>query len=104
MKKKSSISTILGGDIFKSRTVLKQMPLLILILVLSLVIVSMRYRVESLYREKKELERSISLLHEKRLRMQKQYQQSIRISTVDQKLDTIGVGLVPGPPYEIKVF
>jgi len=35
--------------------------------------------------------------------MQKQYQESIRISRIDRELDTIGVGLVAGPPFELKV-
>jgi len=43
-------------------------------------------------------------MREQRVQMQKQYQESIRISRIDEVLDTIGVGLVAGPPYEIKII
>ncbi len=102
-KGKSRMSSVLGGDMLKSRTVLKQIPLLLLILLFCLVMVAIRYRVESLNKEKSSLEKQASYLREQRIQMQKQYQESIRISRIDRDLDTIGVGLVAGPPYEIKI-
>ncbi len=101
---KNRVASVLGGDVLKSRTVLKQMPLLLLILVFCLVMVTIRYRVEALNKKKSALETQVSYLREQRVQMQKQYQESIRISRIDRDLDTIGVGLVAGPPYELKII
>ena len=102
--KKNRIASVLGGDMLKSRTVLHQIPLLLLILLFCLVMVAIRYRVEHLNKEKSRLEKQASYLREQRVQMQKQYQESIRISRIDRDLDTIGVGLVAGPPYEIRII
>lgn len=87
----------------ESRFVLRQIPLVLLILVLCLLIVAVRYRVESLTKEKNNLQNQVSYMREVRVQMRRQYQESIRISRIDRDLDTIGVGLVAGPPYELKV-
>lgn len=102
-QKSSLFTKLLGGDMLKSRMVLNQIPLLMLILVCCLLMVTVRYRVETLNKEKSNLERQVSYLREQRMQMQKQYQESIRISRIDRDLDTIGVGLVAGPPFEIKI-
>lgn len=86
-----------------SHFVLRQIPLLLIILGFCLLMVSIRYRVESLNKDKDRLQKEVSYLREQRVQMQKQYQESIRISRIDQELDTIGVGLVAGPPFELKV-
>lgn len=86
-----------------SQFVLKQIPLLVMILVCCLIMVAVRYRVESLTKEKNMLQSKVSYMREERVRMRKQYQESIRISRIDRDLDTIGVGLVAGPPYELKI-
>ena len=85
----------------KSKAVVDQIPLLLLILLFCLVMVGVRYRVESLTREKEGLEKRIGYMREQRVQMQKQYQESIRISRIDMELDSIGVGLVAGPPFEL---
>ena len=102
-KKKSSLAKVLGGDMLESGVVLKQIPLLLLILAFCLLMVKIRYRVESLNKEKERMQKEVSYLREQRVQMQKQYQESIRISRLDQELDTIGVGLVAGPPFELKL-
>ncbi|MBP5547366.1 MAG: hypothetical protein J6X58_00555 [Bacteroidales bacterium] len=102
-KKGRSISEFLGGDVLGSRAVLRQIPLLLLILVFCLIMVAVRYRVESLNKEKARLKQEVSRMKEERVQMQRQYQYSIRISRIDRELDTIGIGLVAGPPYEIKI-
>ena len=102
--KKTRMSKVLGGDMLKSRAMLKQIPLLLLILLFCLIMVAIRYRVETLNKEKNRLEQEVGFLREQRVQMQKQYQESIRISRIDMDLDTIGVGLVAGPPYEIKII
>ena len=101
-KKRGNMAKVLGGDLLGSHIVLRQIPLLIAILVGCLLMVAVRYRVESLNKEKDSLQKKVSYLREQRVQMQKQYQESIRISRIDRDLDTIDVGLVPGPPYEIK--
>lgn len=99
---KGRLAKVLGGDMLKSQAVIRQIPLLLLILFFCLVMVGVRYRVESLTKEKERLEKQISYMREQRVQMQKQYQESIRISRIDMELDTIGVGLIAGPPYELK--
>ncbi|MBQ1408600.1 MAG: hypothetical protein IIY87_02445 [Bacteroidales bacterium] len=102
-KKKGRIVQILGGDVLESRFVLKQIPLVAIIVALCLVLVAVRYRVESLTKEKKMLEEKLKYMGEERVQMRRQYQESIRISRIDRDLDTIGIGLVAGPPYELKI-
>ena len=102
-KKISVMRDLLGGEVLRSRVVLKQIPLLLLILVFALFLVANRYRVESLTKEKLKLEERIDFLREQRVQMQRQYQESIRISRIDMVLDTCGVGIVAGPPYELRI-
>ena len=101
--KKGSLAKVLGGDMLESRFVLRQIPLLLMILGGCLLMVKVRYKVETLNKEKDRLQKEVSYLRERRVQMQKQYQESIRISRIDRELDTIGVGLVAGPPFELKV-
>lgn len=102
-KKKGKLAQFLGGEVLGSQFVVKQIPLVIIIVALCLVIVSVRYKVESLMREKKALQESVDYMREERVQMRRQYQESIRISRIDRDLDTVGVGLVAGPPYELKI-
>ena len=103
-KKKGGLAQVLGGDMLGSRIVLKQIPLLLIILSGCLLMVAVRYNVEKYNKEKDRLQKKVSYMREQRVQMQKQYQESIRISRIDEVLDTIGVGLVAGPPYEIKII
>lgn len=80
---------------------MKQLPLVGLIVLFCIILVSNRYKVEQLSKEKIQLERDIDYLREQRIQMQREYQESIKISRIAEKLDTIGVGLISGPPYEI---
>ncbi len=84
------------------RWALRQLPLVVLIVIYCIVLVSNRYKVEQLSKEKIRLEREIDYLREQRIQMQREYQENIKISRIAQKLDTIGVGLISGPPYEIQ--
>lgn len=102
-KSSSNLINLIGGDMLKSRVVLRQIPLLLLVLLFCLVLVAMRYRVETLSKEKNALESQVEFLREQRIQMQKQYQESIRISRIDKELDTLGVGLIAGPPFELKI-
>ena len=95
------IGKVLGGDILADKLVLQQIPLVLLCLVYLLLIVGNRYRVESLSREKAATEERINYLREHRIQMQKQYQQSVKISQIAEELKESGVGITSGPPYEI---
>lgn len=99
---KQRMIDLIGGDVLRSGIVLRQIPLLILVLIMCLMTVANRYRVESLTKEKVALEEKAAFLREQRVQMQRLYQESIRISRIDQVLDTVGVGLVAGPPFEIR--
>lgn len=95
------IGKVLGGDVLAERWVLKQIPLVLLCLCYLLLIVGNRYRVERLSREKAATEERINYLRERRIQLQKQYQQSVKISEVAEELKESGVGICSGPPYEI---
>ncbi len=101
-KKKNGLAKMLRGNVLDSRFLLRQTPLLLTILLFCLIMVKVRYRVESLNKQKEAMQKEVGYLREQRVQMQKQYQESIRISRIDRDLDTIGVGLVPGPPYELR--
>ena len=88
------LGRVLGG-------VLKQRPLVLLCLLYLLLIVGNRYRVENLSREKAATEERINYLREHRIQMQKQYQQSVKISQIAEDLKGTGVGITSGPPYEL---
>lgn len=96
-----ALGKVLGGDVLAGEMVLKQIPLLLLCLVYLLLIVGNRYRVESLSREKAATEERINYLREHRIQMQKQYQQSVKISQIAEDLKGSGVGITSGPPYEL---
>lgn len=96
------LGRVLGGDVLADKMVLKQIPLVLLCLVYLLLIVGNRYRVETLSREKAATEERINYLREHRIQMQKQYQQSVKISQIAEDLKQTGVGITSGPPYEIE--
>lgn len=96
-----NVAHVIGGDVFKDRWVLRQIPLILLIFVFGILLVANRYRIETLQKEKTATEERISHLREKHIQMQKEYQESIKISRIAQVLDSVGVKLISGPPYEI---
>ena len=96
------VGRVLGGDILADKFVLKQIPLLLLCLVYLLLIIGNRYRIESLSHEKQQAEERINFLREQRIQMQKQYQQSVKMSQIAEDLKETGVGITAGPPYEIE--
>ena len=95
------IGRVLGGDMLADRFVTRQIPLLLLCLVYLLLIIANRYRIESLSHEKQATEERINFLREQRIQMQKQYQQSVKMSQIAEDLKETGVGITAGPPYEI---
>ena len=101
-KKGVRITDILGGEILLRHGVRKFAPLMVLIVGCFLVLIYNRYKIEDLVREKKATEERIKYLREHRIQMQKKYQESIKISNIAKELDTLGIGLMSGPPYELK--
>ena len=95
------IGRVLGGDILADKLLLRQIPLLLLCLVYLLLIIGNRYRIESMSRDKAATEERINYLREQRIQMQKQYQQSVKISQIAEDLNETGVGITAGPPYEL---
>lgn len=95
------VAKVLGGDILADRLVVRQIPLLLLCILYLLLIVGNRYRIENLSREIHAADERINYLREQRIQMQKQYQQSVKISQIAEDLKESGVGITAGPPYEI---
>ena len=95
------IGRVLGGDLLADKLVLRQIPLLLLCLFYLLLIIGNRYRIENMSREKAATEERINYLREQRIQMQKQYQQSVKISQIAEDLKETGVGITAGPPYEL---
>lgn len=95
------VGRVLGGDILADRMVVRQIPLLLLCILYLLLIVGNRYRIEGLSRELQSSEEHVNYLREQRIQMQKQYQQSVKISQIAEDLKDRGVGITAGPPYEL---
>lgn len=96
------IGRVLGADAVVNRLLAKYLPLVLLCVLYLLVMVRVRYRIETLSLEKAASEKRIVYLREHRIQMQKQYQQSIKISQIADDLRERGVGITSGPPYEIE--
>lgn len=95
------LGRLLGGDLLADKLVLHQIPLLLLCLLYLLLIIGNRYRIESMSRDKLATEERINYLREQRIQMQKQYQQSVKMSQIAEDLKETGVGITAGPPYEL---
>lgn len=101
-RRRRIVPRLLGGDVLQSRGVLKRIPLLLLLCFYALVLVYSRYRVEDLTKEKIEAQERINYLRETRIELQKRYQETIKISEIAERLDSTGVGITAGPPYELR--
>ena len=101
-KKPKWLSRILGGEVLQSRAVLKQVPLILLLCFYAILLVYNRYRVEDLTKEKAVAQERINYLREARIELQKRYQETIKISQIAEMLDSTGIGITPGPPYELR--
>lgn len=100
-KTAKAVAKVLGGDILADKLVTNQIKLLLLCLACLLLVIANRYNVEKISRDKQETEVRINFLREHRIQMQKQYQQSIKISQIAEDLKESGVGITAGPPYEL---
>lgn len=100
-KKGNLLGRILGGDILRSKKVQKQLPLVLILCFYGLLLVGNRYQVESLTKEKLAAQDRIHSLRESSIELQRHYQESIKISAIAERLDSTGVGITAGPPFEI---
>ena len=100
-KKPNWLSRILGGDVLQSKAVLRQIPVILLCCVYALLLVYNRYRVEDLTKEKLAAQERINFLRESRIELQKRFQETVKISQIAELLDSTGVGITAGPPFEI---
>ena len=100
-KKPNWLSRILGGDVFQSKAVTKQIPVILLCCFYGLMLVYNRYKVEDLTKAKLVAQERINFLRESRIELQKRYQETVKISQIADLLDSTGVGITAGPPFEI---
>ncbi|MCQ2281201.1 MAG: hypothetical protein MJZ99_01035 [Bacteroidales bacterium] len=100
-KKKNWVSKIVGGDLLQSRFVLRQKWMILMLMLFGLVLVYNRYQVETLTKAKEDAQARINYLRENRIELQKRYQETIKISKIAEMLDSTGVGITAGPPFEI---
>lgn len=73
-----------------------------LILLFCIAIVSNRYTMENLRKEIIQTRKEIDELSMQQIQLKSQYQQSIKISTIANSLDSAGVKLVTEPPLTLK--
>ena len=101
-KRRNWLSRILGGEVLQSRAVVKQIPLILLLCFYAIILVYNRYKVEDLTKARDEAQERNNYLREARIELQKRYQESIKISQIAEMLDSTGIGITAGPPYELK--
>ncbi|MBO4752845.1 MAG: hypothetical protein J5526_08930 [Bacteroidales bacterium] len=85
-----------------SKGLRRYVPWIFMVVMCFVVLIFNRYRLEDLVKEKNDTEERIKYLREHRIQMQKIYQESTKISKIAEELDTLGIGLLSGPPYEMK--
>lgn len=100
-KKPNWLSRILGGDVLQSKAVLRQIPVILLGCFYALILVYNRYKVEDQTKAKLAAQERINFLRESRIELQKRYQETVKISQIAELLDSTGVGITAGPPFEI---
>ncbi|MBO4600240.1 MAG: hypothetical protein J5641_05830 [Bacteroidales bacterium] len=100
-KKTSWLPRILGGDLLQTKAVTRQIPVIFLGCFYALVLVYNRYQVEDLTKAKLDAQERINFLRESRIELQKRYQETVKISQIAELLDSTGVGITAGPPFEI---
>ena len=101
-KKKNIFGILFGGDILDNKLLSKNYGLLLLICFFSILLVGNRYWVEQLSRDKGDLEKEIQYLKQHNMDIQQKYQESVKITQISDQLDTLGIRLISGPPYEVQ--
>lgn len=101
-KKTSWMRQVFGGEMLMTRKALRQIPLVMLIIFFCILMVSNRYTMENLRKEIVQTRKEIDELSMQQIQLKSQYQQSIKISTIANSLDSAGVSLVTEPPLTLK--
>lgn len=96
-----SIRDLLKHNKITRRGLRRYVPWIFMLIMCFAVLIFNRYRIEDLVKEKNDTQERIKYLREHRIQMQKVYQESTKISKIAEELDTLGIGLLSGPPYEI---
>lgn len=101
-KEKLTVRRLLKNNVITRRGLRRYVPWIIMVVMCFVVLIFNRYRLEDLVKEKNDTEERIKYLREHRIQMQKIYQEATKISKIAEELDTLGIGLLSGPPYEMK--
>ncbi len=101
-KTERTLSKVLAGDMLAKDFAIRQIPLVLLCVGCFMLMVANRYNVEKIIKDRKQTEETIARLREKRIEMQVQYQQAVRISNIADMLQGSEVGITAGPPFEIE--
>ncbi len=99
---KRTFRELLKHNKITRRGLRRYVPWIFMVIMCFAVLIFNRYRIEDLVKEKNDTQERIKYLREHRIQMQKIYQESTKISKIAEELDTLGIGLLSGPPYEIK--
>ncbi|MBP5536421.1 MAG: hypothetical protein J6X62_06470 [Bacteroidales bacterium] len=87
------------GQPITSKTLMNWLPCIIFIAILCLLLVWHRYYVEQLSKERKAATERINMLKERQTDIQKESQQSVKISKILEEMDTLGQPMQVAPPY-----
>lgn len=101
-KENLTLRGILKNNKITRRGLRRYVPWIFMVVMCFVALIFNRYRLEDLVKEKNDTEERIKYLREHRIQMQKIYQESTKISKIAEELDTLGIGLLSGPPYEMK--
>lgn len=100
-KENRNLRTLLKNNKITRKGLRQYVPWIFMLIICFAVLIFNRYRIEDLVKEKNDTQERIKYLREHRIQMQKVYQESTKISKIAEELDTLGIGLLSGPPYEI---
>ena len=96
-----TIGKLLRNRVLRGKMLRKYVPWMMMIVGMFFVLIYNRYKIEYYVREKNETQERIKYLREHKIQMQKKYQESTKISKIAEELDTLHIGLLSGPPYEL---
>ena len=100
---RKTLARVMGGGVMQSKGMRRQIPLILLICLFGICLVYARYRVEDLCKRKQAKQEEINSLRQRSIDLQKRYQETVKISQIARMLDSTGIGITAGPPYELKI-
>lgn len=90
-KSKIGVIDIIGGRILVKKSVLSQIPLLIMIVIYSISMVANRYYIEQTSIEIKDLQKEIDELQIRKIQVECDYVNMIKISEMSKRLESKGI-------------